>query len=102
MNQVLNPFYTLKDTIDDISEREISRDPTVGIKAISSLADQLQALNYDEDEVLLKRSVAQLVALDLKRVIAATNTDEASRAYIDLTHTVIRLARALIKEGSTS
>ena len=88
--------------ISETSERKLSQDPTVGFRALSSLAHQHSVLPYDEREVLLKRSVAQLVSLDLNRVIAARDTDEAAQAYIALTHTVIRLARALIKEEAES
>ena len=102
MKKALPSFHTLRDVISEVSERSLSQDPTTGLRALSSLAHQPSALPYDESEVLLKRSVAQLVTLDLNRVIAATDTDEASQAYIALTHTVIRLARALIKEETES
>ena len=89
---------TLRDVIAETSERKLSQDPATGVRALSSLAHQHSVLPYDEREVLLKRSVAQLVILDLNRVIAATDTEQAAQAYIALTHTMIRLARTLIKE----
>ena len=93
-----NAMHSLRDVISETSERKLSQDPIAGFRALSSLDHQHSALPYDEREVLLKRSVAQLVILDLNRVIAATDTEQAAQAYIALTHTMIRLARTLIKE----
>ena len=99
MSQKFDPMIALKEAIEPISERELMYRPSSGVRAISTL---LGPIEYDERETLLKRSVIQLINLDLQAIDAALSPTQAAQAYLAANHTWIRLARVLIKEGVES
>tara|TARA_Y100001937_G_scaffold118786_1_gene173601 strand:+ start:304 stop:612 length:309 start_codon:yes stop_codon:yes gene_type:complete len=88
----------IKNVILPITERELSKTPEAGLKALLSLNNITEFDHYDTSEMRLKNSVIQLVLLDLERVQSAKNPIDASVAYLALSRSMIRLARTLIIE----
>jgi len=101
MSFIKDPLVLLQAEVGEITEQELANTPAAALRALSRLARYQSRDEYTESETLLKRSMIQLAALDLKSVEDAKTPELASRAYFSLSHTMIRLARALITEGES-
>lgn len=101
MSLIRDPLELLQVEVEEISEQDLVKTPAAALRAFSRLARYQPRDEYTESETQLKRSMIQLAALDLKSVEEAKTPESASRAYFLLSHTMIRLARALITEGES-
>lgn len=101
MSLIKDPLGLLQSEVEEISEQDLVKTPPAAVRAFSRLGRHQSRDEYTESEAQLKRSMVQLCLLDLKSVEEAKTPESASRAYFLLSHTMIRLARALITEGES-
>jgi len=89
MSVIIKPLELLQSEVAKILEQDLVKPSAAELSARDE---------YTESEAQLKRSMVQLCLLDLKRLEEAKTPESAARAYFLLSHTMIRLARALITE----
>ena len=102
MSVIIKPLELLQSEVAKILEQDLVKPSAAELSARDEYTEseaELRARDrYTESEAQLKRSMVQLCLLDLKRLEEAKTPESAARAYFLLSHTMIRLARALITE----
>ena len=95
MSLIRDPFELLRSEVELISEQDLVKTSASELRALARYQSRDE---FTESEAQLNRSMVQLCLLDLKRLEESKTRESKARAYFLLSHTMIRLARALITE----